>query len=88
MKYSVLKYVQRGTFQALFPKQPMVNHMNPKFLIPVLLAAVLSGCAATPTDPVRARALADIEQARAEGSFPLTEAQYVYPNLAAAQQAR
>ena len=66
----------------------MVNHMNPKLLLPVLLVAALSGCAATPTDPVRAKALADIEQARAEGSFPLSEAQYVYPNLAAAQQAR
>lgn len=66
----------------------MVNHMNPKFLIPVLLAAALTGCAATPTDPVRAKALADIEQARANGSFPLTEAEYVYPKLAAAPQVR
>jgi len=62
--------------------------MNPKFLIPALLVAALSGCAATPTDPVRAKALADIEQARAEGSFPLTEAQFVYPKMAATHQVR
>lgn len=62
--------------------------MNPKYLIPVLLAAALAGCAATPTDPVRAKALADIEQARAKGSFPLTEAQYVYPRLAGAPTVR
>ena len=62
--------------------------MNPTFLIPVLLVAALSGCAATPTDPVRAKALADIERARAEGSFPLSEADYVYPKLAAAHRAR
>jgi hypothetical protein len=62
--------------------------MNPKRSIPILLAVALAGCAATPADPVRARALADIEQARAGGSFPLTEAQYVYPDLAAAHTAR
>ena len=65
-----------------------VNNMNPKFLIPVLFVAAPSGCAATPTDPVRAKALADIQQARAEGSFPLTEAQFVYPKLVAARQVR
>jgi hypothetical protein len=66
--------------------------MNPKRLLPLLLplffAAALAGCAATPADPVRAKALADIEQARADGSFPLTEAQYVYPKLAVAHTAR
>ncbi|TQK11362.1 hypothetical protein [Herbaspirillum sp. SJZ107] len=62
--------------------------MNPKFLIPALLVAALSGCAATPTDPVCAKALADIEQARAEGSFPLTEGQFVYPKMAAVHQVR
>jgi len=71
----------------LVPLMNMVNHMNPKLLLPVLLVAALSGCAATPADPVRAKALADIQQARAEGSFPLSEAHYVYPNLAAARQA-
>jgi hypothetical protein len=64
----------------------MVNDMNPKFLIPALLAAVLSGCASTgdvaSNDPVRARALAELEQAKAEGTHPLSEAQYVYPNWA------
>jgi Domain of unknown function (DUF4148) len=64
----------------------MVNLMNPKLLIPVLLAAALAGCASTDTvaanDPVRARVLADLAQAKADGSYPLTEAQYVYPNWA------
>lgn len=64
------------------------DNMNPKYLIPVLLVAALTGCAATPTDPVRAQALADIQQARVAGSFPLTEAQYVYPRLVAAPNVR
>jgi hypothetical protein len=76
--------------RSALPLSPIikVNSMNPKFLIPALLAAALSGCAATPTDPVRAKALADIQQARAEGSFPLTEGQFVYPKLVAARQVR
>lgn len=58
--------------------------MNPKLLIPVLLVAALAGCATTASnDPVRARVLADLAQAKADGSYPLTEAQYVYPNWAA-----
>jgi hypothetical protein len=65
--------------------------MNPKLLIPVLLAAVLSGCAANPqvaaNDPVRARVLADLAQAKADGSYPLSEAQYVYPNWVASHKA-
>lgn len=61
----------------------MVNHMNPKLLIPVLLAAALSGCASTANDATREHVLADLAQARADGSMPLTEAQYVYPNWAA-----
>jgi hypothetical protein len=60
--------------------------MNLKPLIPVLLIAALSGCASTTNDPVRTRVLADLEHARADGSHPLTEAQYVYPNWAASQQ--
>jgi hypothetical protein len=62
----------------------MVNDMTPKFLIPALLVAVLSGCASTGSpasnDPVRARVLAELEQAKADGTHPLTEAQYLYPN--------
>lgn len=58
----------------------MVNDMKNKYLIPFLAAAVLSGCATTSNDPARARAIAGIEQARADGSLPLTEAAYVYPN--------
>jgi hypothetical protein len=69
----------------------MVNDMNLKPLIPVLLVAALSGCASTADlaakDPVRARALADIEQAKADGSYPLSEAQYVYPNWTASHKA-
>jgi len=61
--------------------------MNLKPLIPILFVAALSGCASTTSDPVRARALADIEQARADGTFPLTEAQYVYPNWVAGHKA-
>jgi len=60
----------------------MVNDMNLKALIPILLLACLSGCASTnaANEPVRARVLAELEQAKADGSYPLTEAQYVYPN--------
>jgi len=55
--------------------------MKKTCLIPALLVALLSGCASTGgNDPVRQRVLADLEQARADGSYPLTEAQYIYPN--------
>jgi hypothetical protein len=65
----------------------MVNDMKPKFLIPALLVAVLSGCASTGNDPVRNRVLAELEQAKAEGTHPLTEAQYLYPNWVTPHQA-
>lgn len=69
----------------------MVNVMNLKPLIPVLLVAALTGCASTTNvaanDPVRARVLADLAQAKADGSYPLTEAQYVYPNWVNSQKA-
>jgi hypothetical protein len=69
----------------------MVNDMNLKPLIPVLLLAALSGCASTGNvaskDPVRAHVLAELEQAKADGSHPLTEAQYVYPNWVTSQKA-
>jgi uncharacterized protein YceK len=69
----------------------MVNDMNLKSLIPVLLVVALSGCASTTklasSDPVRARVLAELEQAKADGSYPLSEAQYVYPNWAASHKA-
>jgi hypothetical protein len=69
----------------------MVNDMNLKPLIPVLLVAALSACASTGNvasqDPVRARVLAELEQAKADGSHPLTEAQYVYPNWVTSQKA-
>jgi hypothetical protein len=69
----------------------MVNDMNFQPLIPVLLVAALSGCASTgklaSNDPVRARKLAEIERAKADGSHPLNESQYVYPNSAASQKA-
>jgi hypothetical protein len=67
----------------------MVNDMNLKSLIPLFLAAALAGCASTATgnDPIRAQAIADVAQARADGALPLTEAQYVYPNWAAAGKA-
>jgi opacity protein-like surface antigen len=63
--------------------------MNFKSLIAVFLVAALAGCAsaAANTDPVRAQAAAGVAQARANGSLPLSEAQYVYPNWAAANKA-
>jgi ABC-type uncharacterized transport system auxiliary subunit len=67
----------------------MVNDMNLKPLAPLLFAAVLCGCASTATnnDAVRTKAIAEVAQARADGSLPLTEAQYVYPNWAASNKA-
>jgi hypothetical protein len=38
-------------------------------------------------DPVRTRVLAELQQAKADGSVPLTEAQFVYPNWATSQKA-
>ena len=64
--------------------------MNLKPLIPVLLAAALSGCASTgnvANDPVRAHVLAELAQAKADGSHPLTEAQYLYPNWVTSNKA-
>jgi hypothetical protein len=67
----------------------MVNDM--KTLIPLFVVAVLSGCASTgqvaSNDPVRARVLAELEQAKADGTHPLTEAQYLYPNWVTPHQA-
>jgi len=58
--------------------------MNLKFLIPVVLLAALTGCAsATSTaanDPVRAGVQGGLAQGKADGTYPLTEVQYVYPN--------
>lgn len=64
--------------------------MNFKPLIPVLLVAALSGCASNPLaskDPVRARVQAELAQAQANGTHPLNESQYVYPNWVSAHQA-
>jgi hypothetical protein len=57
--------------------------MSTKYLVPALLATLLAGSAfAQPasTDPVRARVVAELEQARKDGSYPPSEADYVYPN--------
>jgi hypothetical protein len=68
-----------------------VNNMNTKIYIPVILVSLLSGCAATDdlahNDPIRARVLAELEQAKAEGLVPITEAQYMYPWPGASSQA-
>lgn len=49
-------------------------------LLPALLLSLVAGCASTNPavagDPVRARVLAELEQAKADGSYPLTEAHY------------
>jgi len=58
--------------------------MSVKYLVPAVLVALLAGCASTnnvaSTDPVRARVLAELDQARKDGSYPPSEADYVYPN--------
>ncbi|KQQ96913.1 DUF4148 domain-containing protein [Massilia sp. Leaf139] len=58
--------------------------MSVKFLVPAVLVALLAGCASNPiassTDPVRARVLADLAQARENGTYPPSEADYVTPN--------
>jgi hypothetical protein len=58
--------------------------MSVKYLVPALLVTLLAGCASTDvastTDPTRARVLAELEQARKDGSYPPSEADYVYPN--------
>jgi hypothetical protein len=67
-----------------------VTNMKTKYLLPLLLVAVLSGCASTgvssTNDPVRARVVAELQEARANGSLPLTEAQYIYPNWVGASE--
>jgi hypothetical protein len=58
--------------------------MSVKYIVPALLISLLAGCASTSnaasTDPVRARVVAELEQARKDGSYPPSEADYVYPN--------
>ena len=57
--------------------------MSSKYLIPALLVSLLAGTAnAAPAsaDPVRARINAELEQAKKDGSYPPSEADYVYPN--------
>jgi hypothetical protein len=65
--------------------------MNTKICIPVILVSLLTGCAATDdlarNDPIRVRVLAELEQAKAEGLVPITEAQYMYPWPGASSQA-
>ena len=54
--------------------------MKTTFLIPALLVSLLAGCTTSnpvaSNDPVRQRVLAELEQAKADGSFPITEAAY------------
>lgn len=57
--------------------------MTSKLLIPAFLVLALSGCASARVandDPVRARVLAELQQARVDGTYPVTETQYLYPN--------
>lgn len=60
-----------------------------KILLPALLLSLVAGCASTnpagSNDPVRARVLAELEQAKADGSYPITEAHYA--NLPAPRKA-
>jgi len=62
--------------------------MKTTFLIPAILISLLAGCASTgastSNDPVRARVLAELEQAKADGSYPVTEA--FYANLPPPQE--
>lgn len=64
--------------------------MNTKILLPALLLSLVAGCASTnpasSNDPVRARVLAELEQAKADGSYPITEAHYA--NLPVDRSAR
>ena len=58
--------------------------MKTKVLVLPLVASILSGCAASSTAPagdsIRQQALNDMQQAKEQGSFPLTEKQFTYPN--------
>lgn len=81
MYYSVIKYVQTDRWAARQTKNPneKAKEMK-KILLPALLLSLVAGCASTnqasSNDPVRARVLAELEQAKADGSYPITEAHY------------
>lgn len=57
----------------------MANKMK-KIFLPAVLLSLVTGCASTnpavTNDPVRIRVLAELEQAKADGSYPITEAHY------------
>jgi len=52
----------------------------------LLLAASLAGCATSSTggDAVQRQNMAELKQGWQDGSFPVTEKQFVYPNWLAA----
>jgi hypothetical protein len=60
------------------------HSMSVKYLVPAVLVSLLAGSfaanAAPAADPVRARVVAELEQARQNGTYPPSEADYVYPN--------
>jgi len=64
--------------QTLNPNDKANNMKN--ILLPALLLSLVAGCASTnpaiANDPARARVLAELEQAKADGSYPITEAHY------------
>ncbi|WP_312549399.1 hypothetical protein [Massilia sp.] len=64
--------------QTFNPNHKANNMKN--ILLPALLLSLVAGCASTnPAGvdaPVRDRVLAELEQAKADGSYPITEAHY------------
>ena len=57
--------------------------MSSKYLLSALLlslAATSASAAPADNDPVRARVQAELAQAQRDGSYPPSEADYVYPN--------
>lgn len=54
--------------------------MSAKYLVPAVLATLLAGAATTASaDPARERVVADLQQARQEGSAAPSDAGFVYP---------
>lgn len=95
MYYSVIEYTQVNQFVTIdtlerpLPETELEKTMNANYLIAVLVTLAAPACAFANSAPLaagatRAQVIADIAQARADGTLPMSEANFLPIQLAAA----